>query len=240
MAGDYWKMVSNQLVGWTIWWWILEETDGICSMRGLNHVIDNEGDWWWLAKWEGWTLWWWIIKENDGICSVRGLNHVIDNEGDWWCLVGCSLQGINALCLMDIKPCVSFTKLGTVVLYLGVFFIGKNKKLKISWLKWWNIIRSSDFSYFFLFCRAQVKVQVQVRSRSGRSELDLTLTIFLVFTTTHPPTHPPQTWVGLTQVGSEEVRTSRWTPRQRSSGTTGGTSGSTSMSLILCDSFMKS
>ena len=39
-------------------------------------------------------------------------------------------------------------------------------------------------------------------------------------------------WVGMTQVGSEEVRTSRWTPRQRSSGTTGGTSGSTSMSLI--------
>ena len=143
---------------------------------------------------------------------------------------------VNALCLMDIKPCVSFTKLGTVVLYLGVFFIGKNKKLKISWLKWWNIIRSSDFSYFFLFCRAQVKVQVQVRSRSGRSELDLTLTIFLVFTTTHPP----QTWVGWTQVGSEVVRTSRWTPRQRSRGTTGGTSGSTPMILKLSDSFSKS
>ena len=47
-------------------------------------------------------------------------------------------------------------------------------------------------------------------------------------------------WVGMTQVGSEEVRTSRWTPRQRSSGTTGGTSGSTSMSLKLSDSFMKS
>ena len=43
----------------------------------------------------------------------------------------------------------------------------------------------------------------------------------------------------MTQVGSEEVRTSRWT-RQRSSRTTGGTSGSTSMSLKLCDSFMKS
>ena len=47
-------------------------------------------------------------------------------------------------------------------------------------------------------------------------------------------------WVGMTQVGYKEVRTSRWTPRQRSSGTTGGTSGSTSMSLKLCDSFMKS
>ena len=47
-------------------------------------------------------------------------------------------------------------------------------------------------------------------------------------------------WVGMTQVGSEEVRTSRWTPRKRSSGTTGGTSGSTSMSLKLSDSFRKS
>ena len=47
-------------------------------------------------------------------------------------------------------------------------------------------------------------------------------------------------WVGMTQVVSEEVRTSRWTPGQRSSGTTGGTSGSTSMSLKLSDSFMKS
>ena len=47
-------------------------------------------------------------------------------------------------------------------------------------------------------------------------------------------------WVVMTQVGSEEVRTSRWAPRQRSSGTTGGTSGSTSMSLKLSDSFKKS
>ena len=46
-------------------------------------------------------------------------------------------------------------------------------------------------------------------------------------------------WVGLTQVGSEEVRTSRWTPRQRSSWTTGGTSGSTSMSLKLSDRLWK-
>ena len=47
-------------------------------------------------------------------------------------------------------------------------------------------------------------------------------------------------WVGMTQVGSEEVRTSRWTPRQRSSGTTGGTSGSTSMSLKLSNNFRES
>ena len=33
----------------------------------------------------------------------------------------------------------------------------------------------------------------------------------------------------MTQVGSKEVRTSMWTTRQRSSGTTGGTSGSTSI-----------
>ena len=44
----------------------------------------------------------------------------------------------------------------------------------------------------------------------------------------------------MTQVGSEEVRTGRWTPRQRSSGTTGGTSGSTSMRPKLFDIFMKS
>ena len=47
-------------------------------------------------------------------------------------------------------------------------------------------------------------------------------------------------WVGMTQVGSEEVRTSRWTPRQRSSGTTGETSGSTSIGLKLSDSFRES
>ena len=46
-------------------------------------------------------------------------------------------------------------------------------------------------------------------------------------------------WVSMAQVGSEEVRTSRWTPRQRLSGTTGGTSGSTSMSLKLSDSCRK-
>ena len=38
-------------------------------------------------------------------------------------------------------------------------------------------------------------------------------------------------WVGITQEGSEEVRTSRWTPRRRSSGTIGGTSGCSSISL---------
>ena len=42
-------------------------------------------------------------------------------------------------------------------------------------------------------------------------------------------------WVVMTQVGTEEVRTSRWTLRQRSRWTTGGTSGSTSMSLKLSD-----
>ena len=38
-------------------------------------------------------------------------------------------------------------------------------------------------------------------------------------------------WVGMTQVWSVEVRTSRWTSRWTSSRTTGGTSGSTSGSL---------
>ena len=44
----------------------------------------------------------------------------------------------------------------------------------------------------------------------------------------------------MTQLGSEEVRTASWTSRQRSSGTTGGTSGSTSLILKLSDSFRKS
>ena len=39
-------------------------------------------------------------------------------------------------------------------------------------------------------------------------------------------------WVGLTQLWSEEVRTSRWTSRWTSRGTTGGTSGSTLKSLF--------
>ena len=39
-------------------------------------------------------------------------------------------------------------------------------------------------------------------------------------------------WVGLTQVGSEEVRTLRWTSRWTSRGTTGGTSGNTLKSLF--------
>ena len=129
MAGDYWKMVSNQLVGWTIWWWILEETDGICSMRGLNHVIDNEGDWWWLAKWEGWTLWWWIMKETNGICSVRGPSHWLDTR----------VQLTRQKCFMFNGHkilCISFTELGNVVLYLGVYVVGKNTpKSKISRVK---------------------------------------------------------------------------------------------------------
>ena len=42
-------------------------------------------------------------------------------------------------------------------------------------------------------------------------------------------------WFGMTQVWSEEVRTSRRTPSQRSSRATGGTSGSASVSLNLPD-----
>ena len=38
-------------------------------------------------------------------------------------------------------------------------------------------------------------------------------------------------WVGMTQVWSEDVRTSRWTSRWSSSRTTGGTSGSISGNL---------
>ena len=39
-------------------------------------------------------------------------------------------------------------------------------------------------------------------------------------------------WVGMTQVGLKEVRTSRWTSRWTSSRTSGGTSGSTSGSQM--------
>ena len=50
--------------------------------------------------------------------------------------LGCSLQGINGLYFKGIKSCVSFTELGTVVLYLGDFVIGKNTpQLKISRVK---------------------------------------------------------------------------------------------------------
>ena len=42
-------------------------------------------------------------------------------------------------------------------------------------------------------------------------------------------------WVGMTQVWSEDVRTSRWTSRWLSSRTTRGTSGSTSGNLRLSD-----
>ena len=42
-------------------------------------------------------------------------------------------------------------------------------------------------------------------------------------------------WVGMTQVWSEEVRTSRWTSRWTSSRPTGRTSGSTSGSLKFSD-----
>ncbi len=46
-------------------------------------------------------------------------------------------------------------------------------------------------------------------------------------------------WVGMTQVWSEEVRTSRWTSRWTSSRTTRGTSGSTG-SLEFSDGLRKS
>ena len=73
-------------------------------------------------------------------------------SGTGGCWVGCSLQGINALYLMGIKSCVSFTKLGTVLLYLGNFVIGKNTpRLKISRVKWWNNNIFFNFSHFFLF-----------------------------------------------------------------------------------------
>ena len=74
-------------------------------------------------------------------------------------------------------------------------------------------------------CRAQV--QVQVRSRSGEDnskfkDLDLSQTLFLV--STCQTCQMDLGWVGMTQMWSEWVRASRWTPSQISSGTTGGTS----------------
>ena len=66
--------------------------------------------------------------------------------------LGWSLQGKTALYFMDIKSCVSFTELRTLVLYLGVFVIGKNTpQSKISRVKWWNNITLFNFSHFFLF-----------------------------------------------------------------------------------------
>ena len=47
-------------------------------------------------------------------------------------------------------------------------------------------------------------------------------------------------WVGMTQVWSEEVRTSRWTSSWTSSRTTWGTSGGTSGSLKFSDGLRKS
>jgi len=47
-------------------------------------------------------------------------------------------------------------------------------------------------------------------------------------------------WVDMTQVWSEEVRTSRWTSRWTSSRTTWGISGSTSGSLKFSDGLRKS
>ena len=51
----------------------MKETDGICSMRGLNHVIDNEGDKWYL------------FSESAEPCAVVALsyvNPVPNDEGD--------------------------------------------------------------------------------------------------------------------------------------------------------------
>lgn len=83
-----------------------------------------------------------IAKDNE-----RVLHHVILNKqsiqiivagvaGHWGLGLGWSLQGKTALYFMDIKSCVSFTELRTLVLYLGVFVIGKNTpQSKISRVK---------------------------------------------------------------------------------------------------------
>ena len=93
----------------------------------------------------------------------------------------------------------------------------------------------------------QAQVQVQVRWGSGRSESgkvqlrELKTQRFgpeqYPIFGFHHHHHPPPGTFFLAFKGSRQVG---WTPRQRSSGTTGGTSGSTSMSLKLSDSFMKS
>ena len=85
----------------------------------------------------------------------------------------------------------------------------------------------------------QARVQVQVRWRSGEvSTLFFWPELYYIFGF-HPTTHPPKlffgsegVWTcqidlesGMTQLGSEVVRTSRWTPRQRTSGTEGGHQG---------------
>ena len=88
--------------------------------------------------------------KHHGAPSVR----VLSNQRP---VLGWSLQGINALYFMDIKSCVSFTELRTLVLYLGVFVIGKNTpQSKISRVKWWNNITLFNFSHFFLFLSIHV------------------------------------------------------------------------------------
>ena len=53
---------------------------------------------------------------------------------------------------MDIKFCVSFTELGTVVLFLGDFVMGKNTpQLKFSRAKYKIILRYLIFQFFFCF-----------------------------------------------------------------------------------------
>ena len=56
--------------------------------------------------------------------------------------------------------------------------------------------------------------QVQVRWGSGRSKIDLSHTLFLVFTTTHPPTHPQKlfSWLlrGLDVRWTYSVATDKW------------------------------
>ena len=45
-------------------------------------------------------------------------------------------------------------------------------------------------------------------------------------------------WVGMTQLGSEEVKTARWTSRQRTTGTTAvhyGKAGDTQLFSIHCN-----
>ena len=60
----------------------------------------------------------------------------VTTESSGWPPLGWCLQGKSALNFMHIKSCVSFTELGTVVLYLGVVVIGKNTPpLKISRVK---------------------------------------------------------------------------------------------------------
>ena len=71
-------MVTSQWEGWTMWWWIMKETDGICSVRGLNHEINNGRDWRCLVSWrvEGWTMW--LIMTTDRISSVSfTVNHMV-------------------------------------------------------------------------------------------------------------------------------------------------------------------